>query len=439
MHKPWNILHVDLSEDLPDLAVDPDIQGLYLVFWWKDIPLGELMFAEKQLPMAASQLAERAVRVITPAVGDHLLEQGFEAPLPVRSPRPTPPADFEALMALKKPLEQLCVASKGVESSGATVSVVVCTRERPDQLRQCLNALSCLSETPHEILIVDNAPCSDETRRLVEENPGVRYILEPRPGLSVARNTGIRRSTGDIIAFTDDDVLVHPTWTLRLKRALSRPGVVATTGLMLPAELETRAQVAFQKEQGNFKWRYRALTFDGRFFEQTKRLGVPVWHIGAGANMAFRREVFAQVGLFDERLGAGASGCSEDSEMWYRIIAEGGRCRYEPTAVVYHRHRVTMEELRHQMYQYMRGHTAALLTQFERYGDWGNLNRAFGILPAYYARLLLRRLRRGRPAADTLGAQMRGYVAGFTYYLQHRHTPAGTAPQPEDFQLADYQ
>ena len=84
--------------------------------------------------------------------------------------------------------------------------------------------------------------------------------------------------------------------------------------------------------------------FDRTFFEATKDVGVPAWRLGAGANMAFRRDAFDRVGLFDERLGAGASGCSEDSELWYRLLAEGHRCRYWPSAVVLHHHRADWDE-----------------------------------------------------------------------------------------------
>ena len=84
-----------------------------------------------------------------------------------------------------------------------------------------------------------------------------------------------------------------------------------------------------------------------------------------------------QVGGFDERLDVGAAGCSGDSEMWYRIMASGGTCRYEPTAVVFHRHRRDLESFKQQIFSYMRGHVAALLIQFEKTGHWGNLRRLF--------------------------------------------------------------
>ncbi len=445
MTAPWNILHLDLSEDLPSLPRDPGAGGLYVVFWWHGLPLGRQEIAAAQLPMPAAQVEALALRAVTPAVGDHLLTQGFAAPLPVKHPPPQKPPDAQALLALEHPLAALRekMAFSSVENAGAgpSVSVVVCTRDRAEPLARCLRSLRNLSHAPHEILIVDNAPRTDAVRRLVRQMPGVRYAAEPRPGLSAARNTGIRRTTGEIIAFTDDDVVVHPDWTRRLLRGFDAPGVWAVTGLVLPAELKTRAQLRFEQSHAGFGWGFRRLLFDDHFFEQMKSRGVPVWQIGAGANMAFRRETFERVGLFDERLGAGASGCSEDSELWYRVLAEGGQCRYEPTAVVHHHHRREMDALRRQMYQYMRGHVAALLIQFEKYGHGGNLRRAFLTLPRYYARRWLQRTRRTlRGASDpgTLDHEMRGYAAGLAYYLRHRHTAptaqrpaAPTSPDPE--------
>jgi GT2 family glycosyltransferase len=212
---------------------------------------------------------------------------------------------------------------------------------------------------------------------------------------------------------------------------------MAMTGLMLPAELATPAQYAFQGSRLQHATAYRELDFDTRFFERTRRTGVPVWHVGAGANMAFRRDAFDRVGLFDERLGAGTSGCSEDSELWYRLLAEGHVCRYTPHAVVFHHHRADWEELREQLYNYMRGHVAALFFQFDRYGHWGNMYRALAALPAYFLRTALLAAKRtlGRklytPQTVTpvqpLGPQIRGTLAGYAYYLRHRRAPAFAA------------
>jgi GT2 family glycosyltransferase len=274
---------------------------------------------------------------------------------------------------------------------------------------------------------VDNAPTSNATQQVVSQMPGIRYVLEPRPGLGKARNTGIRCSTGNIIAFTDDDVEVHPDWLTRLQQHFDDPKVMVVTGLVLPAELETEAQLIFEKDLGYLNKGYRPKTFDSQFFEQTKNLGAPVWEIGAGANMAMRREVFDLVGDFDERLGAGAAGCSDDSEFWCRVLAEGWNCRYEPTSVVYHYHRSDLDDLRRQMYQYFRGHVAALLFQSARYRHWGNLRRLFWSLPMYHAGLLVIGLLRGLgPRHQTyLAEKISGCLAGIKFYLQNRDSGKG--------------
>jgi GT2 family glycosyltransferase len=419
---PWKVLHIELSEGIPTLTAEPKYQGIYVVFWWYAIPLGHEEISAAQLPMPASQLANLVVQTITPAVGDRLLDYGFKPPLPVISQNPSrdTPVDFQALMALQQPLKQLHQSCS--QPVSASMSVIVCTRNRPEQLARCLRSLQNLSQPPQEIIVVDNAPSDDATRQLVAQMPGIQYVLEPRPGLSVARNTGIHHSTGDIIAFTDDDVIVHPDWSARLQQGFENPKVMAVTGLVLPGELETEAQVLFEKNFGGFSQGYRVLTFDSQFFQEMKHRGVPVWRIGAGANMAFRRKAFELVGDFDERLGAGASGCSEDSEFWYRILAEGWLCRYEPASVVYHYHRSDLDSLKQQMYQYMRGHVAALLVQFARYQHWGNLRRLFVALPKYYTRQFLSGLLNGFKSFNKmLLAQVLGCFSGVKFYLQHRY------------------
>src|SRR5262249_52194285 len=168
--------------------------------------------------------------------------------------------------------------------------------------------------------------------------------------------------------------------------------------------------------------------FDRAFFSRHRSRGCPTWEIGAGANMAFRRSAFTRIGYFDERLDVGAAGCSGDSEYWYRVLAAGWSCRYEPSAVVFHRHRRSFAALDRQILAYMRGHVAALLVQFERSGHWGNLRRAFIALPFWYARRSLGRMVRGRDGSNCLlGAEIRGSLSGIAYYLRSRRS---SAPRP---------
>ncbi|MDH3639408.1 MAG: glycosyltransferase, partial [Gammaproteobacteria bacterium] len=252
---------------------------------------------------------------------------------------------------------------------------------------------------------------------------GVSYVLEPRPGLDIARNTGIRHSTGEIIAYVDDDVSIHPDWVDGLLRGFRDPAVMALAGLVLASELTTKSQLIFE-QYWSFNRGYQPLIYAAEFYAKYQRFGVPTWRIGAGANMAFRRDIFGHVGDFDERLDVGAAGCSGDSEFWYRVLAAGWKCRYEPTAVVYHRHRATMGGLRRQLFSYMRGHVAALLIRFERYAHWGNLIHV-GLLAPYYVKLILFGWTKGRERYTTLWQEITGCFAGVMFYLKNRGTKAG--------------
>jgi glycosyltransferase involved in cell wall biosynthesis len=266
-----------------------------------------------------------------------------------------------------------------------------------------------------ELVIVDNAPGNDLTAKVVEGFSGVRYVVEPRPGLDIARNAGAKAARGAIVAYTDDDVEVSSTWTWGIKSAFGDPLVMAVTGLVIPSRLETESQYLFEKYWG-FNKGYLPRNFDQAWFRAALPFGPPVWDIGAGANMAFRREVFLLAGWFDERLDVGAAGCSGDSEMWYRILAEGWNCRYLPQLVVYHHHRKTIKELNRQLFYYMRGHVCALLVQYERYGHPGNRKRLYRALPLYYWSRWRRWVRHRHEDSRTIGIEVRGCFSGWWYY-----------------------
>jgi GT2 family glycosyltransferase len=303
------------------------------------------------------------------------------------------------------------------QTTAPTVSLVICTRDRPAELARCLASLPAQTRAPDQVLVVDNASRDDATRRAAME-AGVEYVREDQPGLDIARNTGALRARGEIVAYTDDDVVLHPRWLERLAGAFDEEHVWAATGLVLPAELATEAQCVFERHWG-FGRGFARKDFGTAFYRSSRQRGCPAWEIGAGANMAFRRRVFDAVGLFDERLDVGAAGCSGDSELWYRILHRGGTCRYEPAAVVFHHHRKSFDALARQIRAYMSGHAAALLVQYECTGDRGNLRRLLLTLPRRYAGQLKRRLASGRDYTNCLlKEEIAGCVAGVLYYLR---------------------
>jgi glycosyltransferase involved in cell wall biosynthesis len=310
------------------------------------------------------------------------------------------------------------IAAEEVRAGPARLdaSVVICTKDRPEMLKRCLASLPQQTFQPREVIVVDNASRDQRTQAVAME-AGVIYVRENRPGLDVARNTGARLATSQIVAYTDDDVVLHPRWLERLVAAFDDPLIGAVTGLVLPAELVTEAQLHFET-YWSFGQGYTRRDFDADAFAAHESDVFPAWTVGAGASMAFRREMFDRIGYFDTRLDAGRAGCSGDSEFWYRLLAKGFSCRYEPSSVAFHFHRRTMKGLSSQIFQYMRGHAAALLVQYERTGIASNRIQAFFRMPRWYIQRMLNRLRDGPSAPDRfLKEEILGYISGLIYYM----------------------
>ncbi len=249
-------------------------------------------------------------------------------------------------------------------------SVVVCTRERADQLRNCLKSLSALIYPNYEIIVVDNAPRTSTTADVVQREfahlPNLRYVREDKQGLSWARNCGLACARGDYIAFTDDDVLSDLHWLAALIVGFSAAERVAcVTGLTLPAELETRAQLWFE-QFGGFSRGFKRRIFDLETTPQEDRLGGPLYpystgRFGSGNSMAFKTAFLREVGGFDPALGAGTpSQGGEDLAAFFQVVARGWSLVYEPNAINFHVHRRSQGELRKQMYGYGTGLSAYL-------------------------------------------------------------------------------
>jgi O-antigen biosynthesis protein len=242
------------------------------------------------------------------------------------------------------------------------ISVVLCTRDRPKRVADCIRQVARQQYPAYEIVVVDNAPADraavPAVLKSIDTPVSVRYVLEPRGGLSWARNAGWNAATADIIAFLDDDEIPDEHWLAELARGFSAGSHVGcVTGLVVPAELKTQPQQWFE-ELGGFR---QGRGFDQEIFgpEHSQSPLYPFPPFGAGANMAFRRDVLAGIDGFDVALGAGTPAkASEETLAFARARIAGHTIVYQPTAVVAHYHRETLAELKTQLHNYSIGTTA---------------------------------------------------------------------------------
>lgn len=215
-------------------------------------------------------------------------------------------------------------------------SIVVCTYNRADSLSETLDALQRL-QVPEtigwEVIVVDNNS-TDRTREVVERHaqgwPRLRYEFEPAQGLSHARNRGIASAQGEIVLFTDDDVLPEPDWLIRVLEGMARHGADASGGYIAPIWEVPPPKWLTERFYGFLA--VRTDREDDYPIEDPRQAPY-------GANMAIRRSVFDRVGGFDTNRGRKgkvlASG--EDGEMFERILDAGYKAVFLGDAQVHHK------------------------------------------------------------------------------------------------------
>lgn len=237
------------------------------------------------------------------------------------------------------------------------VSVVICTREHPDQLERQLRSMTGLEYPQFEVIVVDNAPRTDRTRAVCERFAGfVRYLVEPHKGLDYARNAGWRAARYPIVAYTDDDACVDRHWLSGLAQPYADPRVGCVTGITFPYELESEAQELFERYGGMQRGFERRVFNPGPW---SPNYPVGSGRFGAGVNLSIRRDVLEAMGGFDDALDVGSlARGGGDLDIMTRVIRDGWSLVYEPTAIAWHQHRRTMPELRRQMYDYGYGFSA---------------------------------------------------------------------------------
>ncbi len=239
------------------------------------------------------------------------------------------------------------------------LTVVIPTRDRPEDLAAALAATTAALGPDDDVLVVDSASADAAAVAAVGRAHDVPVLRVDRPGASLARNRGWQACATDLVAFTDDDCRPRPGWTDALREALDDPGRAFAFG---------RVEAAHDGGVGV------SLLTDPEDREVDG--STPAAALGHGANMAVRRTALQAVDGFDEVLGAGAPlRAAEDKDLFWRLLVAGWRGAYAAGAVVDHLPRATRGEAVRAAHGYGVGEGALALKQRRLGGRAGDSRR----------------------------------------------------------------
>jgi glycosyltransferase involved in cell wall biosynthesis len=215
------------------------------------------------------------------------------------------------------------------------ISVIISTRDRAEQLQACLEALVSqkgLAPRAYEVIVVDNGS-SDHTAQVVEairqRSAQVRRLYEERPGLSIARNAGVRQAEGQIVCFTDDDAIPCPDYVAEILSSFDDPLVACVGGKVIASWPDGAPPDWFCPRYANVV----AQTSFGQTPRRMKKGEFPF-----GCNIALRKQVFQSLGGFDENLGKKGQNniWGEEIDLCLKLQAQGLRFFYNSRAIVSH-------------------------------------------------------------------------------------------------------
>jgi GT2 family glycosyltransferase len=206
------------------------------------------------------------------------------------------------------------------------IAVAISTLGRPRALQRCLESLASGAALPSEVVVVDQST-DGETRRVVDglgALPKLRYLAQSGTGLGTAQNAAVANTTAPVVAILDDDCVADEDWVALVAELLAPDSDLDLVGgrvLALGDDAPGMLGVSLRASEEARDLRGRSLP----------------WELGSGNNFAVRRERFDRVGGCDERLGPGSPGLGGvDMDLFYRLLRDGARGRYEPRLVVYH-------------------------------------------------------------------------------------------------------
>lgn len=290
----------------------------------------------------------------------------------------------------------------------AMISVVICTRNRAEKLRNALASLERMSlppGLPWEVVVVDNAS-TDHTKQVVDSFANaarvpIRYAFEAKRGVNNAHNTGIRESKGEIIASIDDDCIVDRDWIGQIAKEFESDAAPDVLGGRV--ELYDKDDYAITVKTTRDRYNISSL---GQLFG-----GIP------GNNMIFSRAVAEKVGGYDPLFGPGSPNLAAgEAGFLYQALKSGFRLVYSPDVLVFHDHgRRTDRDISILRRSYVIGR-GAFYCKYILKGDLNVARFAYWEISKIGA-AILRGLRRGQPVSEDL--RLLGHLAlGAVYFIR---------------------
>lgn len=245
------------------------------------------------------------------------------------------------------------------------VTVVICTRSRSRKLERCLDSIKHSTYKDFRVIVVDQTPRQKWSLGISTSHPNIRYLPTNTIGLALARNLGVSLCSSELVAFTDDDCIVEPTWLAKVVECFeSYPDVIGVFGRVLawPRGGEKLNYVHTVTKLGTTTYcstasglQCFALT-DLPVINIARTPCLPYANLGSGNNMAFRLSWLEEFGGFIEQLGAGTSLYSaEDTELQYRALRRGFTLLYSPEPLVFHDRWLTPKDAARVMDGYLVG------------------------------------------------------------------------------------